>query len=167
MARFNPLGSIFRKDSSAIRFVKVMNFAATTPIGFAVKYHGAVMRRLDAIRASTSSENRFLAISISDKRNAYVQVMFTNGDSEALCEAASGFYDHVDRLQITSEGLATLKRHGFSTDASNGNFQREWEIADHDDIHAIAHVMLTILYEVYGARLHSRIEFDAPLAREI
>lgn len=168
MVRFNPLGYIQQKSSEAIRFAKLMHFAATTPIGFAVKYHDAVMRRLDAICANTlSTKDRFLSISIADGRNAYVQVLFTDNDSKALCEAASGFYDNDDeRLQITPEGLAALKRHGFSTDASDGNFQREWEVADQDDLHAIAHMLLTVLYEVYGARLHSKIKFDAPLARE-
>jgi hypothetical protein len=123
------------------------------------------MHRLDAICANTSSKkDRFLTINIVDGRNAYVQILFTDDDSKALCEAESGFYGNNDRLQITPEGLATLKHHGFSTNASEGNFQREWEIADHDDLHAIAHTMLTILYEVYGARLHSKIKFDAPLA---
>ncbi len=72
--------------------------------------------------------------------------------------------DQARRFRVTPEALAALAKLGFSTDDSKGNYQRMIDIASPDDFGAVADVILSALYETYGARTDSKIEWQAPLA---
>ena len=61
-------------------------------------------------------------------------------------------------------GVAALARLGFSTDDSEGNYQRLIPLDGSDDFAGVADVILTALYEAYGARMDSKLEWQAPLA---
>lgn len=123
-----------------------------------------VFNRLIAIYRNTSSdENRFVSISLAGENPPYVQALIPKNSEMVLCEVESGFYRDAP-LHFSPEARASLKNHGYSTDASAGNFQCEMgPVMEEDDLHGIAHNLLAVLCHVYGARFDSELKFDAPL----
>lgn len=169
MPGFNPI-AIFRttKEIAALARKAGGMTALERPM-FMTIYHDAVVQRLLAIYQNRSSdENRFITISLTGENSAYVQALLPKNTEMVLCEAESGFYrDGSCPLTLSPEAVAALKKHGYSTDASAGNFQSEMgPIMDKDHLHGVAHSLLAVLYDVYGARLHSKVEFEAPLAED-
>jgi hypothetical protein len=62
--------------------------------------------------------------------------------------------------------MAALKRLGFSTDSSKGNYARDIQGITRADFPRIADIILTALYEVYGVHLGTELEWQAPFAPE-
>jgi hypothetical protein len=65
---------------------------------------------------------------------------------------------------VTPQALAALARLGFATDDSEGNYRRMIDLAGSDDFTFIADLLLSALYQGYGAGLDSRLIWEAPLA---
>jgi hypothetical protein len=143
--------------------------SATDLTAFIAAYRCDVVERLRMIHANTTSkDDRFLIIGLQDTSEAYVQCLFNDDDSKIFCEAASGFYlqkeDQPRRFRMTPQALAALARLGFSTDASKGNYRRMIDLTGSSDFTAIADLLLSALYQGYGAGLDSRLIWEAPLA---
>lgn len=143
--------------------------SASDLTAFLALYRCDVVERLRMIHANpTSKDDRFLIIGLQDPPEAYVQCLFNDDDSKILCEAASGFYSQEAGeprgFRVTSQALAALARLGFSTDDSKGNYRRMIDLTGSGDYTVIADLLLSALYQVYGAGLDSRSIWEAPLA---
>lgn len=129
----------------------------------------AVLERLAYIHThgDVAGPNRFLILAIKNFPQRYVQCLFLEGDSKILCEASSGFYfnkpDEPRQLTVKPHKEEILGRLGFSTDVSEGNYQRMIELGNPPDLLEVADLMLTTLYEVYGAQVGVVLELEAPL----
>lgn len=132
----------------------------------------AVLERLAYIHThgDVAGPNRFLILAIKNFPQRYVQCLFQEGDSKILCEASSGFYfdkpDEPRQLKVKPRKEKILGRLGFSTDGSEGNYQRMIELGNPPDLLKVADLMLTTLYEVYGAQAGVALELKAPLVPE-
>lgn len=136
---------------------------------FIATYRCAVVERLEVIHVNRERDtDRFLILALKASPQSYVQCLFLDGDSRMLCEASSGFYAQLPvenrRFRMSPEGLAALARLGFSTDDSEGNFQRMIDIKSPADLNAVADLILSAFYEVYGARVGSQMKWVSPLA---
>jgi len=136
---------------------------------FLLTYRCAVVERLAIIHENREQDvDRFFVLSLKHRMQSYVQCIFLDGDQRMLCEAASGFYatpavqDRAYRLPPYR--VAALDRLGFSTDDSEGNFQKMIEFDGVPDLAAVADLILSTLYEVYDARVGSNLKWDSPLA---
>jgi hypothetical protein len=134
------------------------------------QYRCPVVDRLQQIhRAFDSSDpqNWFLIVYFANETNNYVQCVFDTR-TRMLCEAASGFYDDVASKPRTrwlpTDVVTALGRLGYSTDDSSGNFQIWFDVSDPPDLNRIADFILKSLYDGYGARADSKLDFNAPLA---
>jgi hypothetical protein len=109
---------------------------------FLSTYRCAVAERLAIIHANRDRDlDRFLIIALKFIPENYVQCLFLDGDRRMLCEASSGFHAQLpgeSQLQgATPGGLAALARLGFSTDGSEGNFQRIIEFSGEPDLESV------------------------------
>jgi hypothetical protein len=137
---------------------------------FITTYRCAVVERLEVIHANRERDtDRFLVLALKASPQSYVQCLFLDGDSRMLCEASSGFYAQLPvenrRFRMSPEGLVALARLGFSTDDSDGNYQRMIDIRSNADLVAVADLILSAFYEVYGARTGSQMKWVSPLAK--
>ena len=136
--------------------------------GFLAAYRCDLVERLRMIHADRTPKDRYLILAIKEGPRGYVQCLFVENDTRLLCEAESGFYEpkagEPRRFRVRPEGVAALARLGFSTDDSKGNYQRLIPLDGSDDFAGVADVILTALYEAYGARMDSELEWQAPLA---
>jgi hypothetical protein len=134
-------------------------------------YRCEVVHRLEQIYAAgdpASTRNRYIAVSVPGRMQAYVQCMFHDRESKLYCEAASGFYfdkkDVPRTFHQPPETVAALARLGFSVDDLAGNFKIDFEVADPPDFNAMADFILRALYDGYGARGNMNLRFNAPFA---
>ncbi len=142
--------------------------------GFLSAFRCPVALRLASIhaRGDRKRENeRFLILALAHNETSYVQCAFFDNDQRLMCEAASGYYDAPKgaprTVYLPAKSVAALAKLGFSTDDSLGNFQRVMETPDPSDFASVAEVLLTALYESYGARLDSKIEVQSALAPDL
>jgi hypothetical protein len=133
-----------------------------------------VALRLASIHARGDRERedeRFLILALAQGDTSYVQCAFFDEDRRMMCEAASGYYDAPEgaprHVYLPAKSVAALASLGFSTDDSHGNFQRVMETADPSDFVSVAEVLLSALYETYGARLDSKIEVHSALVDDL
>jgi hypothetical protein len=166
----------FLRDGWILIIVAAMMHAAADaaradPAVFLAAYRCDVVARLTMIHAnhtSHRSDNRYLILDLQAGQRGFVQCLFDEGDAQILCEAESGYYPHNPaqprEFRVDPKGVAALARLGFSTDDSEGNYQRVISLSGPYDYATVADVMLTALYEVYGARMDSKLEWQAPLA---
>jgi hypothetical protein len=142
--------------------------SSTDLAAFLAAYRCDVVERLQMIHADPTPKKRYLVIGLLDPPEAYVQCLFVENDSKILCEAESGFYrqkaGEPRQFRVTPQALAALARLGFSTDDSEGNYQRMIDLASTSDFAGVADLILSALYQGYGAGLDSRMEWQAPLA---
>lgn len=128
----------------------------------------AIIARLHMIHSQPGTADRFLAVYLARDSGAYVQCLLEADDTEILCEAASGFYSVPEGETpppVPPERVAVMAAAGFSTDASDGNFQKLIVIADHArDFEQVADLLLGILYDAFGARPWTPLRYVAPLA---
>ena len=136
---------------------------------FLLDYRCAVLERLAYIHThgDVAGPHRFLVVAIENFSQRYVQCLFQDNDSKILCEASSGFYftkpDEPRRLRFKPDKEKILEKLGFSTDGSEGNYQRMMELGNPPNLLKVADLMLTALFEVYGAREGIALEMTAPL----
>jgi len=124
----------------------------------------AVTERLMSIHASRSRMDRYLILASEREPAGYVQCLFLPDDPRMLCEASSGYYQRPLPFHVGPDALHSLGQLGFSTDGSQGNYQKMIDLHHGVDFNAIATLMLAALYEGYGARADDKIELMAPLA---
>ena len=141
---------------------------------FLSAYRCPVTLRLASIHARGDrkrEDERFLILALAQSELSYVQCEFFDDDQQMMCEAASGFYAAPKGAPRTAylpaHSVAALAKLGFSTDDSHGNFQRVVETPDPSDFAAVAEVLLTTLYETYGARLDTKIEVHSALVGDL
>ncbi len=171
---FEVLKKILRFRS----FVFVFIFVVSSPIQAEMEHFAKkdfiearkchVIERLQMVYdKKTFIQNRYLILSIKNDKDNYVQCLFQDNDTRLLCEASSGFYTKGGSAlkQSGNDYLETLKRLGFSTDASQGNFQRMFDIQKKTDFTEVADILLSVLFELHGARMNSVFIWDAPLAQ--
>lgn len=127
-----------------------------------------IIVRLHMIHSQPGAPNRFLAIHPARDPGAYVQCLLSEEDTEILCEAASGFYSVPDGETpppVPPERVAVMVAAGFSTDTSDGNFQKLMAVTDPArDFETVADLLLGILHDAFGARPGALLRYDAPLA---
>ena len=113
-----------------------------------------------------TDQDRFIVLALPGSTAAYVQCAFDRHDHEGLCEASSGWWNNSwEKPHFAPAQLSALAQLGFSTNGSHGNFQRQMNFpTDGPDPYALANLMLSALYEGYGARKEMRIEVVAPFA---
>jgi hypothetical protein len=127
-----------------------------------------IVRRLAVIQATNRKRDRFLILAMVHHPARYVQCLFDEAGTAMLCEASSGYYTEGNgksRLfRASPEAVAELAWLGFSTDDSQGNFQRKVAAKSPEDLEAVANLLLTAIYRAYGARPSSAMQIIAPLA---
>lgn len=133
-----------------------------------------VTLRLSSIHARGDrkrEDERFLILALAHNEISYVQCAFFDDDRRVMCEAASGYYDAPEgaprTVHLPAESVAALAKLGFSTDDSHGNFQRVIETPDPSAFALVADVLLTALYQSYGARLASKVEVHSALVDDL
>jgi hypothetical protein len=137
---------------------------------FRSKFRCDVLERLAYIHmhGDRAGPDRFIVVAVEGYPQAYVQCIFIDGDTKMLCEASSGYFAQLPgkqrRFRIKPRGVHILEELGFSIDDSDGNYQRMVELGRPADLLAIADLILTTLYRVYGAEHATALEFKAPLA---
>jgi hypothetical protein len=134
---------------------------------FVSAYRCAVVEILATIQTGQPPENRFLILTMPDRVSAYAQCLFSPDSRQVYCEAASGFFETAQNgkrtIFLPAEDKEKLRRLGFLTDDSNGNFRRKFEATDSESLEVAADMMLGALYDVYGAKPNSPIESFAPI----
>jgi hypothetical protein len=143
---------------------------ASTLDQFLQQYRCPVVDRLQRIYATGDPEkfrDEYLIVDMPPQRENYVQCLFYRTD-KIMCEAASGFYlnapEEPRTMYLPPSAVAALARLGFSTDASQGNFRIDLDLANPPDFNAIATLILRALYDAYGARAQTKLDFHAPYA---
>jgi hypothetical protein len=111
-------------------------------------------------------DDRFIVLALPGSTARYVQCAFDHHDREGLCEASSGWWNNSwERPHFSTGQLATLAQLGFSTNGAHGNFQQQMHFPPGGpDPYALADMMLSALFEGYGARKDMAIEVVAPFA---
>jgi hypothetical protein len=124
-----------------------------------------LIAKIHAHHSKPGEKGRFVVLALPVQTGSYVQCAFDRLDHEGLCEASSGWWDTRYKLHFSSAQLSALARLGFSTNGSHGNFPQQMHFpADGPDPYALANLMLSTLYEGYGAHKEMRIEVVAPFA---
>jgi hypothetical protein len=152
--------SIFASVSTAVADDGLDDFVATyqcSLAGLITKIH---------VHKFPEDQDRFIILSLPGPTAAYVQCAFENKDREGLCEVSSGWWNNPwERPHFSPAQLAALAHLGFSTDGSHGNFKQPMHFpADGPEPYALATLLLSALYEGYGARKEMQIQVEAPFA---
>src|SRR5580704_9040450 len=122
-----------------------------------------LIEKIHAHHSKPGEKGRFVVLALPVQTGSYVQCAFDRRDHEGLCEASSGWWDLRYKPQFTSAQLAALTQLGFSTDVKKGNFPKPMNFpSEGPDAYALASLMLSALYEGYGARKEMQIEVEAP-----
>jgi hypothetical protein len=135
---------------------------------FVATYQCSLAGLIAKIHAHSQPEDqdRFIVLSLPGPIAAYVQCAFEYKDREGLCEVSSGWWNNSwEKPHFNSAQLTALAQLGFSTNVKKGNFPKPMNFpADGPDPYALASLMLSALYEGYGARKEMQIEVEAPFA---
>lgn len=124
-----------------------------------------LITKIHAHRSKPREKGRFIVLTLPAPTASYVQCAFDRVDREGLCEASSGWWDAGSKPHFSSSNLRALAGLGFSTDGSHGNFQQQMRFPPGGpEPYALARLMLSALYEGYGARKQMTIEVVAPFA---
>lgn len=136
-----------------------------------VVYRCEVVHRLEQIYRSgdpTVDHNRFIAVTVPDRPQAYVQCIFHDHQTGFYCEASSGFHYEKESVPRTfyqpPETIVALAKLGFDTHGSVGNFEVDLDIGSPPDFNAMADFILRALHDGYGARADTKLRFNAPFA---
>lgn len=110
--------------------------------------------------------NRFIVLSLPGPTARYIQFAFGDLDRQALCEASSGRWNKPqENPHVTPIELHALQGLGFSIDGAHGNYQKHLHFSsDGPEPDELARLMLSTLYQGYGARKAMLIEIVAPFA---
>lgn len=134
-------------------------------------YRCEIVRRLERIYSTgnpASDYDRFIAVTVPNRAQAYVQCLFHDNNTKIYCEAASGFWAGGKGKPRTfyqpPETVAALARLGFDSDDSAGNYKHDRAIATPPDFNQLADFILRALHDGYGARDTTRLIFNAPFA---
>ncbi|KQP30543.1 hypothetical protein ASF49_13630 [Methylobacterium sp. Leaf104] len=137
---------------------------------FVEAHRCAVVERLSSIHLlgpRSTSRERFLAVSLAQTDDHYVQCIFFDDDRKMYCEASSGAYARGAEMPgplLPEPARAALYRLGFVEVNRNENYQREIELGTPPDFDAVADLMIGALYDAYRARETTPLKFNAPRA---
>ena len=109
-----------------------------------------------------TNTDRYLVLWAKGRPAFYVQCLFHDDDQRVVCEAASGFYEHSDRVgSFATQGrLDAVSGLGFATDGSKGNWAQDREFHSADET---ATLMLETLARVFAATGDDAVLWSAPL----
>jgi hypothetical protein len=135
---------------------------------FLLTYRCAVVERLKILHGTVAPKDRYFIFSLKRDPQAYVQCLFLPDQPRMLCEASSGFYltkpgEPRSAWHVPPDRLDQLARLGFSTDDSDGNYQRMIDLGGGVNFVAIADLILSAIYHGYGARHGTPMQWSAPL----
>jgi len=135
---------------------------------FRDRHHCEILQRLARLQVHKAKRNRFIIVGKTFVEDHFAQCLFESSGKRVLCEASSGFFI---RRRLGGSGyrpsgatVAAIARLGFSTDDSEGNFQRVMDAETPTQLSAVADLLLATLYEAYGAREGTALTIKAPLA---
>jgi hypothetical protein len=113
-------------------------------------------------RQPQTNDDRYLILWAKGRPASYVQCIFHDDDRQIFCEAASGFYEHSDRVGsfATPARLDALSGLGFSKDGSKGNWAQDRDFHSADET---AILMLETLARVFAASPDDGLLWSAPL----
>lgn len=125
-----------------------------------------LIAKIAAHHDKPKEQGRFIVLALPGPIASYVQCAFGNRDRDGLCEASSGWWNNSrEKPHFDPAELAGLARLGFSTNGAHGNFRQQMHFPpDGPEPYALASLMLSALYEGYGARKDMPIEVVAPFA---
>jgi hypothetical protein len=149
-------GSVAAQDDGLSDFVEMYQCSLSELIA-----------RIEAHHNKPDNEHgRFIVLALPGLTASYVQCAFDHRDREGLCEASSGWWNNPqEKPHFGSAEIEALARLGFSTNGSHGNFRQQMHFPPGGpEPYALASLMLSALYEGYGARKEMPIEVVAPFA---
>jgi hypothetical protein len=151
----SDVGSAAAKDDGLSDFVETYQCSLA-----------GLIEKIEAYHDKTDEQDRFIILSLPGPIASYVQCAFDHHDREGLCEASSGFWNNPwEKPHFDSAQLAALARLGFSTDGSHANFRQQMHFPPGGpEPYALANLMLSALYEGYGARKEMPVDVVAPFA---
>jgi hypothetical protein len=138
---------------------------------YLAKYRCGVLLRLEVVHSiEPRGMDRFIILGLKHHPHGYVQCLMIDNDTRVLCEASSGFWLPPEGAPpisvVPPAGVSALAALGFSTDISEGNFQKMLSIRD-GDFGEVADLMLLALYHGYGVRSpRASVRIDTPLIGE-
>ena len=139
---------------------------------FVDQYKCSIVERLILLHSAPQNRNRFLIVEMDDREQSFVQCLFPDSrprENKLYCEAASGAYEarrsKEAYVPLPETALGALARLGFATDNTDRNHSLELAYRGPDDFNKVAVLLLTALYQAYGARLGRPLTLNAPLAR--
>jgi hypothetical protein len=137
---------------------------------FVGAYRCMIVEQLLAIHEHgnpSKSDNRYFIVAMTHSPQRFVQCIFHDIDTIIFCEASSGRYGpragQPKTFETTPETDAALKRLGFSEPSGVANYEQEFPLGDPPDLESIAKLLLTTLYDVYGARDGTAMDLTTPL----
>lgn len=138
---------------------------------FIAQYKCAIVERLELLHIHPRDRDRFLIVEMVGRNQSFVQCLFSDQNprqNSMLCEAASGAYEarrtRVPFVKMSAEALSALAALGFATDDTDGNYPREVTYTETQEFGTTAELLLTALFQAYGARLGIPLTLRAPLA---
>ena len=138
--------------------------------GFVADYRCVVVRILLDVHGSgdrAREDNRFLVLALHGRSQRYVQCAFFDEDRHLMCEASSGFFGpkagEAGHFRPDPRAVARFGALGFSTDGSQGNFQKVVPVAGTDTFETVADLLLGALYDGFGASRFTSLRATAPL----
>lgn len=155
---------------AAVALTSVPGGAQASPrSAFMARYRCPLVAALQEIHRTgpvETSRNRFVSLAMTGLFQRYVQCIFIDDDTAMFCEASSGAYGtgkfSLVRFVPTEETQNTLNGLGFTQDDPEKNFSQTVPLGSPPDVRVAADLMLTTLYEAYGARRDIDLDMDAP-----
>lgn len=139
--------------------------AAAERRAFVAAYRCDVEEMLAAVAKSAKRADRYVVLALRADQAKYAQCILGagKGDSDALCEIASGAFSFEQAAIVTApERVAALRGQGFSI-RRGSNYSRVVRVKK-GDARPLAEVMLSGLASAYGAKVGTAVVAAAPLA---
>lgn len=112
---------------------------------------------------SKEEHGRYLILYPRGEESAYAQCLFFDGGGSVRCEIESPFYAPKN-VAVPRARLPAVARLGYDTDASKGNYVREFKLDD-EKSPPLAEFMLRSLYEAFLDNPAAVLMFHAPLVK--
>ena len=127
------------------------------------------IRSVEIKKRKPQSKNRFVILSPEAHISNFVQCIFFENDTKAICEAASGWYlskpGEPRETMHTPDTIDALAKIGFDTGVAEGNFNLQTAARTDADVQSLVTLMLTSLFHGFGVREGMRLQIKAPLAK--
>ena len=139
---------------------------------FIVTYRCMVIEHLKAIRehgSRATPENRYVILALQNSPQRFVQCIYHEYDSKLLCEASSGRFGpragQHHNLTLSQHAIERLHALGFEDPPGDdvANFAQEIALGDPPDLESVSRILLSAMYETYGARNGMIMKLTTPL----